>query len=72
MATTVGEMTARELQQVVEAAVERKLAELLGDPDEGFPLKKTLRDRLLRQRRAVAAGERGEPLQDVVKRLGLE
>ncbi|HUT34933.1 MAG TPA: hypothetical protein VNE39_15695 [Planctomycetota bacterium] len=71
MATTVGEMTARELQQIVEAAVERKLAELLGDPDEGLPVRKALRNRLLRQRRAVAAGERGKPLQDVVRRLGL-
>jgi hypothetical protein len=72
MATTVVEITARELQRIVEAAVERKLAELLGDPDEGLRLRKAVRDRLLRQRRAVAAGKRGEPLQDVVKRLGLE
>jgi len=72
MATTVAEMTARELQQIVEAAVERKLTELLGDPDEGLPVGKAMRDRLLRQKRAVAAGERGEALQVVVRRLGLE
>ena len=72
MATTVADMSARELQQIVEAAVERKLAEFLGDPDQGLRVKKTLRDRLLRQRQAVAAGERGEALQDVTKRLGLE
>jgi len=72
MANTVAEMTPHDLQQLIEAAVERKLRELLGDPDEGLPLRQAVRSRLLRQRRAVAAGERGEALQDVAQRLGLE
>ncbi|MEW6237106.1 MAG: hypothetical protein AB1656_17115 [Candidatus Omnitrophota bacterium] len=36
------------------------MIELLGDPDEGLPIRKSVRDRLLRQKQAVAAGERGE------------
>ncbi len=39
--------------------------------DEGLELTKTFRKRLLRQKKAVAKGERGELLDDVVARLGL-
>ncbi len=69
---TVAQMTKEELREMIETAVEQKLIELLGDPDEGLPIRKALRDRLLRQRQAVANGERGEPFEDVIRRLGLE
>ena len=72
MASKVAQMTKNELQEMIETTVEQKLLELLGDPDEELHLKKVVRDRLLRQRQAVAAGERGRPLKDVVRRLGLE
>ncbi len=72
MTATVAQMTTGELREMIEASVERKLLELLGDLDEGLPIRKAVRDRLLRQQQAVAAGERGEPLQDVVRRLGSE
>ncbi len=72
MATTVGQMSKDELKQLIDASIEEKLLELLGDPDEGLELRKSVRERLLRQKKAVAAGERGEPFEDVVKRLGLE
>jgi len=71
MAKIVAEMTADELKQLVGLAVEEKLIELLGDPDEGSVLRESLRKRLLRQKRAVAKGERGELLEDVVRRLKL-
>jgi hypothetical protein len=71
MSTTVAQMTRNELEEIIGTAVERKLLELFGDPDESLPIRKSARDRLLRQRQAVAAGERGEPLEDVVQRLGL-
>jgi len=64
-------MTEAQFRQMLEEAIERKLIELLGDPDEGLTFKKAVRARLLRQRRKVAEGERGMPLQDVVKRLDL-
>jgi hypothetical protein len=65
-------MTKNELREMIEATIEQKLVELLGDPDEGLPLRKLVRDRLLRQKQAVATGERGEPFENVVWRLGLE
>ena len=71
MAKILAEMTADELKQLVGLAIEEKLIELLGDPDEGLVLLESLRKRLLRQKRAVAKGERGELLEDVVRRLRL-
>jgi len=47
---------------------EQKLLEMLGDPDEGLPIRKSVRERLLRQKQAVAAGERGKPLDEVVRK----
>jgi hypothetical protein len=71
MAKILAEMTADELKRLVGLAVEEKLIELLGDPDEGSVLRESLRKRLLQQKRAVAKGERGELLEDVVRRLKL-
>jgi len=72
MANTVARMTTSELREMIETIIEQKLLELLGDPDEGIPIRKSVRDRLLLQKQAVAMGERGEPLEDVVQRFGLE
>ena len=72
MAATVAQMTKRELREMMETLIEQKLLELLGDPDEGLEIRKSVRARLLRQRKAVAAGERGRPFEDVVRQLGLE
>ena len=71
MAASVAQMTRDELRELIETAVEQKLRELLGDPDEGLPVRQAVLDRLSRQRQAVAAGERGEPFEDVVRRLDL-
>jgi len=70
--TTVSQMTKDELREMIETTVEQKLLELLGDPDEGLPIRKSVRDRLLRQKQAVAQGERGEAFEDVVRQLGTE
>lgn len=71
MATRVAQMTADELKEIIGTTVEQKLIELFGDPDEALVMTKTLRNRLLRQKKAVAKGERGELLDVVVTRLGL-
>jgi hypothetical protein len=71
MATKVAQMTTDELKEMISAVVEQKLLELFGDPDEGLVMTKTLRNRLLRQKRAVAKGERGKLFEDVVAGLGL-
>ena len=69
---TVAQMTKDELREMIETIIEQKLLELVGDPDEGLPIRETIRNRLLRQKEAVASGERGEPFEEVVRRLGLE
>jgi hypothetical protein len=65
-------MTKDELGEIIEATIEQKLVKLLGDPDEGLPIRKRVYDRLLRQKQAVAAGGRGQSFRDVVRRTGLE
>jgi len=72
MSITVAQMTREEFKEMIEATVEQKLLELLGDPDEGLVLRKTIRERLLRQKQAVAEGERGQPFEEAVQNLGLE
>ena len=72
MADMVAQMTRKELVHLIEISVEQKLLELLVDPDEELKIRGTVRNRLLRQKRAVASGERGQPLDKVVQRLGLE
>ncbi len=69
---TAAQMTEGELREIIETTIEQKLLELLGDPDEGLPIRKAVLERLLRQKQAVADGERGESLEEVVQRLGLE
>jgi hypothetical protein len=64
-------MTKAEFKELLEDIIEQKLVELLGDPNEGLPIRKSVRERLLRQKQAVARGERGEPFEEVVQRLGL-
>ena len=72
MTVSVAQMSKDELREMIEVTLEQKLLELLGDPDEGLEIRVSVRERLLRQQKAVAAGERGEPFEDVVRRLGLE
>jgi hypothetical protein len=72
MTTTVAQMTKDELREMIEELIEQKLLELLGDPDEGLEIRKSVHTRLLRQKAAVAAGERGRPFEEIVRQLGLE
>jgi len=50
-------------------SIERKLFEILGDPDGGLEVRTAVRNRLLRQKKSVARGERGLPFEDVVRKL---
>ncbi len=65
--STVVHMSKEELREMIEEAVEQKLVELLGDPDADLPLRKAIKERLLRQQRLVAGGDRGESLEDVAR-----
>ena len=67
MASTVARMTPEQLKEMIGSLIEQKLLELIGDPDEGLPVRKSLINRLQRQKQSVARGERGELFTDVVK-----
>lgn len=71
MIATVAQMTKNEFSELIEGVVERKLIELIGDPDEGLKLRAAIKARLLRQRSRVRAGERGESLAGMAEKLGL-
>jgi hypothetical protein len=71
MAANVGQMSTEELKEIIGAVVEQKLKEILGDPDEALELRADVRNRLLRQKEAVANGERGEDLEEVAQRLDI-
>ena len=68
---TVGRMTLRELEHVMEKVVEQKLFELIGDPDQGLELHNSIKRRLRRTLRDERRGKGGIPAQEVAKRLGL-
>lgn len=70
--TTVAEMSEDELREMIETLIEQKLVEILGDPDEGLEIREVVRDRLLRQKKAIIAGERGQPFEEVVQQPGME
>ena len=63
------QMSEHDLEALVERIVEQKLLELLGDPEADWPLKESLRERLLAQQEAVKRGERGTPLDEAVRGL---
>ena len=69
MADTIANMTKEEFARILSNVVEEKLIELFGDPDDGLLMKERMRKRLLRQRKSVLAGERGEDFEAAVKRL---
>jgi hypothetical protein len=65
-------MTKEELRELIEEIVEQKMLELIGDPDEGLPIREDLIKRLKRQKEQVSSGKRGKPLDEVMKEFGLE
>ena len=72
MDVRVAELTVNELEQSIQEAVEQKLSEMLGDPDEGLELREEIRDRLRRSLDAERRGAKGIPAQEVAAQLGLE
>ena len=60
MSLTVAQMSRDELKEIIEVTIEQKLFELLGDPDEGLEIRNSVRERFVRQKQVVAAGERSE------------
>jgi hypothetical protein len=69
---TVAQMTREEFREMMEAIIERKLVEILGDPDDGLDVLPSVRERLVRQMQTVRHGDRGTSLDDVAAELGLD
>ncbi len=55
------------IESFVEIAVDRRLEEILGDPDAGLEVNEELHRRLQQQRQRVANGDRGRSLNDLVR-----
>jgi hypothetical protein len=70
MNTKVSQMTVDELREVIGTVVEEKLQALFADEDD-LELTDELKSRLTRQTNEIKNGERGEALEDVAARLGL-
>ncbi|OQW86314.1 MAG: hypothetical protein BWK78_10200 [Thiotrichaceae bacterium IS1] len=71
MTNAVLQMTPEELKDMIEILIEQKLMEMFGNLDDGLELQERVYQRLLRQKRAVLAGERGQPFAEVVQQLNL-
>ncbi len=69
---TLARLTVEELREVVEEAVERKLTEMLSDPDKGRTLRSTVARRLRRSLQTSRRGQRGVPAAEVAKKYGLK
>jgi hypothetical protein len=69
---TVSQLTISQLETLIENAVERKLVEMLGDPDRDLELTPAAKNKLRRSVAAVQRGERGIPAKSVAKELGLK
>jgi hypothetical protein len=69
---TLARMSAEELRDIVEEAVERKLTEMLSGPDRGRTLRAAVEQRLRRSLQTTRRGERGVPAREVAKRFGLK
>ncbi len=65
MSTKVVELTVDEFKQIIEEAMEQKLSEMLGDPDEGLELRPEIEERLRRSLAHVAAGGKTLSLEEM-------
>ena len=57
----VKELSVEQLKALIQEAVEEKLQEVLGDPDQGLELREDIKERLRRSLAAVESGEEGIP-----------
>ena len=57
----VKELSVEQLKALIQEAVEEKLQEILGDPDQGLELKEDVKERLRRSLAAVESGDEGIP-----------
>jgi len=71
MSVKVLQISVDDLRQIVDEMVEEKLAILFKDAEDDLEFTDELKEILDRQSEEIKNGERGEALEDVVARLGL-
>ncbi len=71
MNTEVLQINVDDLRRIVDEMVEEKLAVLFRDAEDDLEFTDELKEILARQEERIEQGERGERLEDVVARLGL-
>ncbi len=68
----VKELTVEQLKALIEETVAEKLQEILGDPDEGLELREDVREKLKDSLSAMGRGEKGIPIGQIAKEIGIE
>lgn len=68
----VKELTAEQLKNLVQEAVEETLEELIGDPDRGLELREEVKDRLRASLAAIQKGQKVIPIEEVARQAGLD
>ncbi|MBA2606011.1 MAG: hypothetical protein M3521_03480 [Acidobacteriota bacterium] len=71
MSVKVSQMTVDELREMIGVVVEEKLQSLFANEDD-LEFTDELKEILARQGERIKNGDRGEALEDVVARLGLD
>ena len=72
MNTEVLQINVSDLRRMVDEMVEEKLAVLFKDPEDDFEFTDELKAILARQNERIKNGDRGESLENVAARLGLD
>jgi len=68
----VKELSVEQLKILIQEAVEEKLQEILGDPDQGLELREDVKERLRHSLAAMEHEEEGIPATQVAKEAGLK
>ncbi|KAM3100236.1 hypothetical protein ACKFKG_01645 [Phormidesmis sp. 146-35] len=67
----VKDLTTDELKALIRETVVEVLEEFLDDPDEGREIRPEVKQQLIESLKRTQAGERGIPMSEVAKKLGL-
>lgn len=68
----VKDLSVDDLKTLIGEVVEEKLKEVLGDPDSGLELRPEIAERLKKSLEAIKCGEKGTPMEEVARRLGIK
>jgi len=72
MNTEILQISVKDLRRLVDEMVEDKLAVLFKDAEDDLEFTDELKEILARQNERIKNGDRGEALEDVTARLGLD